>query len=87
MARKKMIEDDVLFGLIEKYHRLNCVYNNTKIKLPQLVEFIGRNGYPDYRIESLRRNEKARAHIESLNRTTVSRKTPLARDVHSALRN
>lgn len=66
MARNKLIKNEILFEMIKKYLVLECNNNASKLKLPKIVQFINENGYPSYRVESLRRNPEARSYIESL---------------------
>lgn len=66
MARKPMIDDTTLLGLIEKYHNDECHRNTKKLKLPAITDYINDNGYPQYKVTTLRRNKKARDYIQSL---------------------
>lgn len=66
MARNKLITDKILFEMIQKFLVLECNNNASKLKLPKIVKFINENGYPSYRVESLRRNPAAREYIEAI---------------------
>jgi len=67
MARRKTIEDEKLLELIKEFYAINCAQGYQKIKLPLLAKYIAEKGFPGYRVESLRRNEKARSCIDALN--------------------
>lgn len=69
MGRNKTIDDEALLDLIGKYYTEVCKGDAHKMKLPALAGYIADNGYPGYRVESLRRSAKARAYIESLKQT------------------
>ena len=77
MGRKKMIDDQTLLDLIQRYYDEICNYNPQKLKLPAIAEFVANNGYPQYRVESLRRNENARIYIKSLKQTDSEKSTKL----------
>lgn len=68
MGRNKAIEDSVLIELIKEYWGKNCCGDQRKLKLTAITRYINENGYPDYAVESLRRNENARAYIDVLAR-------------------
>lgn len=69
MARKKYIEDEDLIALINKYYIENGQQPRI-LKLPLITEFIKSHGYPNYQVESLRRNEVARQYVENLKEDT-----------------
>ena len=73
MARKKLISDSELLGLIQTYFDLECGGNPGCLGLPQIADYIKRNGYPQYAVETLRRNKPARDLIDKL-RTTGENK-------------
>jgi len=66
MGRKKTIEDDVLISLIDEYFLQKCSGNAKALRPPLITAFIKESGYPEYAVETLRRNAKARNHIEQL---------------------
>lgn len=66
MGRKKVIEDDQLMVLIQRFYREECAGNPNKLKLPEIAEYVKVSGYPGYAVESLRRNKKARIYIDDL---------------------
>jgi len=70
MGRSKIIDDKTLLDLIQKYYIEDCKGNANKLKLPALTEYIINNGYPNYTVTTLRRNEKARQYIDSLKQST-----------------
>lgn len=69
MGRKKTVADQTLLSLIQRYYVEICNGNPRKLKLPAIAEYVANNGYPQYRVESLRRNKNARTYIESLKQT------------------
>lgn len=71
MGRKKIIEDDALLDLIKTYYNEVCHGNARLLKLPHIAEYIRKNGYDDYQVTTLRRNEAARTYIESLKGNVV----------------
>ena len=73
MARKKLISDPELLGLIQAYFDLECGGNPVCLRLPQIADYIRRNGYPQYAVESLRRNKPARDLIDKLKTTGESK--------------
>ena len=68
MGRNKAIEDSVLIELIKEYWGKSCCGDQRKLKLTAITRYINENGYPDYAVESLRRNVNARAYIDVLAR-------------------
>lgn len=66
MGRKKDIENNVLLDLIQEYFVSECGSNPDRIKLPLVTKYINAHGYPNYAVESLRRNAEARAYIDTL---------------------
>lgn len=65
MARKKYIDDNTLITLIDTYY-LESGRSERALQLPQITDYINANGYPKYQVTSLRRNEKAKEHIQAL---------------------
>lgn len=65
MARKKYIDDDTLITLIDTYY-LESGRSERALQPPQITNYINANGYPKYQVTSLRRNEKAKEHIQEL---------------------
>ena len=63
MARKKYIDDNTLITLIDTYYLES---GRSERALPQITDYINTNGYPKYQVTSLRRNEKAKEHIQEL---------------------
>lgn len=66
MGRSKVIENNDLIELIKKFYIEECKGNAKKLKLPLITKYVLQNGYPNYKVESLRRNEVARNYIDSL---------------------
>ena len=66
MPRTKVIDDDMLFRLIDRFLQTECRNDPRKLKLPKITEYVKRSGYPTYAVESLRRNKAAREYIDSL---------------------
>ena len=64
MARRKTVEDDVLVSLIDQFFEENRV--SGKVNLSKIAEYVRSHGYPDYAVESLRRNNVARTHISTI---------------------
>lgn len=64
MARRKTVENDVLISLIDQFFDENKV--SGKVNLARIAEYVRDNGYPGYAVESLRRNEVARTHINTI---------------------
>lgn len=71
MAKKKTLEDDVLLNLIERFYKEHCNGNVNALKLPKITEYIVQNGYPNYAVTTLRRNQVARQYIDSLKETAT----------------
>ena len=68
MGRKRTIDDAKLLILIDEFFRTECMQGSKKIKLPRLTEYVQKNGFPSFRVETLRRNKVARDHIDELNK-------------------
>lgn len=66
MGRNKVIEDNDLIELIQRFYIEECKSNAKKLKLPEMTEYVVQNGFPNYKVESLRRNKIARNYIDSL---------------------
>lgn len=66
MGRNKVIEDANLLELIDRFFREECKGQALRLKLPDIAAYVRANGYPQYAVESLRRNPQARALIENL---------------------
>ena len=64
MARRKTVENDVLVSLIDQFFEENRIAG--KVNLTKVAEYVRAHGYPDYAVESLRRNEVARTHINTI---------------------
>ena len=69
MGRKKVIEDGVLLQLMENYYEKECQCNAERMKLPEIADYVRRQGYPGYAVESLRRNPLARDYIDGKKQT------------------
>ena len=65
MARKKYIDDETLITLIDTYY-LESGRSERALQPTQITDYINANGYPKYQVTSLRRNEKAKEHIQEL---------------------
>lgn len=72
MGRKRTIDDAKLLILIDDFFRTECMQGSKKIKLPRLTEYIQKNGFPSFRVETLRRNKIARERIDELNQKVSS---------------
>lgn len=72
MGRKRTIDDAKLLILIDEFFRTECMQGSKKIKLPRLTEYIQKNGFPSFRVETLRRNKIARERIDELNQKVSS---------------
>lgn len=73
MARKKLIGDSELLAMIQTYFDFECGGNPVCLGLPQIADYIRRNGYPQYAVETLRRNKPARDLIDKLKTTGENR--------------
>lgn len=69
MGRKKIIEDDVLLKLLESFYEKECKCNANRLKLPEIADYVRHHGYPDYTVETLRRNPLARSYIDGKKQT------------------
>lgn len=69
MARRKLIEDSILLELIKKYFYEECHNNVKKLKTIEITKYINNNGYPDYRVTTLRRTKVAIDYIEELKKS------------------
>lgn len=69
MARSKIIENDELIRLIEKYFKEECYGNADRLTPKNITAYINNNGYPDYRDYLLRRNEEAQVYINKIKNT------------------
>lgn len=69
MARRKIIEDEMLIQLIDQYFQEKHYCNHSKVKFSKIAEYIREHGYPEFAVEILRRNELVRAHIETISET------------------
>lgn len=69
MARPKLIEDTFLLELIKKYFYEECHNDVRKLKTIEITKYINNNGYPDYRVTTLRRNKVAIDYIEELKKS------------------
>ncbi len=70
MARPKMIDDNELLKLIDRYFREECRGESKRLKYEDITRFIQKNGYPDYPATSLRRDSTAKTYIENLKKQT-----------------
>lgn len=77
MGRKRTIDDAKLLILIDEFFRTECMQGSKKIKLPRLTEYIQKNGFPSFRVETLRRNKIARERIDELNQRVSSPFAPI----------
>lgn len=77
MARPKSIDDNILKNLINKYYLENNGSLKSK-KFSTITDYIQKNGYPDYRASSLRRNSVATDYIEKLWNESNENKLPIA---------
>lgn len=66
MAKAKTIPDQIFIELINTFFESECNYDPKKLKFPKIIEYVNNNGYPDYKVTSLRRNESIRNYIDSL---------------------
>ena len=67
MARPKMIEDELILKLIEKYYLTICNGKSKKLKIPDIAAYIRENANcPTYDATVLRRNKAAREYIDSI---------------------
>ena len=69
MARPKIISDQEAIKLVNEYLEGPCCGITCKLKLPDIAEYIKQRGYPEYRVETLRRSPAVRDYIESLRGT------------------
>ena len=69
MARTKQIEDTILLELIKKYFYEECHNDIKKLKTIEITKYINNNGYPDYRVTTLRRTQVAIDYIEELKKS------------------
>ena len=66
MARKKLIEDEVLITILEDYLIQECQGNYKFFKLPRFGDYLRNNGYPEVADTTLRRNIVFREYLETL---------------------
>lgn len=66
MGRKKLIEDDALIQMIDRYLKFDCDNRTDQLKIPAIGEYIRKNGYPDFQDYLLRRNETASEYMRQL---------------------
>lgn len=66
MGRPKIISDADAIELVNQYFAGPCAGIASNLKFPGVAEYIQKNGYPDYRVETLRRSPSVRRHVESL---------------------
>lgn len=69
MGRKKLISDEKLINMIRVYFTNDCGGDVNKLRYPKIADYVASNGYPGYRVESLRRNTVAREFVDSLVKT------------------
>lgn len=69
MARPKHIEDHILLELIKQYFYAECHNNLKKLRTSEIIKYINNNGYPNYRVTTLRRTKAAIDYIEALKKT------------------
>ena len=74
MPRPKTVDDETLISLIDQYFCEFCADGGRPIKLPELALYISQHGFPDYKVTTLRRNDLARKHIESLQNNSKAAK-------------
>ena len=69
MARRKIIETDILLNLIDEFYTLKCNRDASLLKIPSIGEYIRSKGYTvqDY---ILRRDEAVREYIDKLCETS-----------------
>lgn len=66
MSRPKIISDQAAIKLVEEYFEGPCYGIASKLKLPEIAEYIKQNGYPKYSVATLRRSPAVKEYIESL---------------------
>lgn len=66
MPKKKEIPDQLFIKLINDFYVLECNSDPNKLKLPKITEYVNKNGYPKYKVTSLRRNKPIRDYIDSI---------------------
>lgn len=66
MARKKLIEDEVLITIFEDYLIEECQANYKLFKLPRFGDYLRNNGYPAVADTTLRRNTVFREYLETV---------------------
>lgn len=66
MARKKIIDDNELMSLIERFFWEECSGNIKMLKFPEIAVYVSNHGYPDYKAHLLRRNIATRDFINTL---------------------
>ncbi len=70
MARPKQIDDSKLLNLIERFFREECRGDSRKLKYEDIAKYIQKNGYPDYKATSLRRDTTAKTYIDNFKNQT-----------------
>lgn len=70
MSRNPKIETKLLIDLIYKFYIEKCDKDASKLKIPQIGEFVRAQGY-DVEDYLIRRNEEARNYIQSLHNNSV----------------
>ena len=66
MARPKTINDADAINLVNQYFVGPCAGDASRLKLPDIADYIQQNGYPNYRVETLRRSPVVRQYVDSL---------------------
>ena len=66
MGRPRIIKEEELIQLIDRFYCEFCADGVHPIKLPELAAYVAEHGYPDYAVTTLRRDKIAREHIENL---------------------
>lgn len=66
MPRPRQIDDTALIGLIDQFFIHECKGNPTRLKKPEIAQYIANQGYPGYAVTTLRRNKTACDYIDTL---------------------
>lgn len=66
MARKSLIDDKTLIGLIDIYFTEECHGNVSRLTYAEIGQYIRANGYPEIKNYIISRNTAAREYIDQL---------------------
>lgn len=77
MARPKQIDDTTLISLIDQFFIHECKGNPSRLKKPEIAQYVSKHGYPDYAVTTLRRNKVACDYIDALTKKEKDKRISL----------